>query len=97
VKAKRRARTASQKKAAASEGESESEPDATSDNETLHASDVELSFKNLFQDIRTTIGAPFPATHTHTHVCAVRCVICVVYHQWLNRMSEQIIFTARRS
>lgn len=53
--AKRRARTASQKKAAASEGESESEPDATSDNETLHASDVELSFKNLFQDIRTTI------------------------------------------
>jgi hypothetical protein len=81
VKAKRRARTASQKK---SEGDSESEPDA-SDNETLHATDVELSFKNLFQDIRTTIGATHTHTldthtHTHTHVCTVGCVICGVYH-----------------
>jgi hypothetical protein len=60
VQAKRRARSASQKKAAPSDGDSESEPDASNDEETLHASDVELSFKNLFQDIRTTIGASLP-------------------------------------
>jgi len=36
-----------------SEGDASSE---ASDEETLHADNLELSFKNLFQDIRTTIG-----------------------------------------